>query len=918
MSAAGSQSGPGGRYLGLSFSGGGYRAAVFSLGTLALLKDLGLLGKTAVLSGVSGGSIALGAYLCAKAGAVAEIHGDSGDEDGWFYEGFYTPFLDYLCTEEMAKGFVHLSWLLQDRKLIKAAADANDRLFSQLLGQPALLGSDRIRALLNNEQCSPDYAFFNAADISSLNLFRFGLQKHRAGGEDCGANEVAFVVGRWILTPGLYRNPTRELYRYSKQLRVADCVAASHAFPVGLEPMVFPRDFFPPGREGAKANATFSGSEVCEREAAVGLLDGGLYDNLGLASVEDIRELVNRKRLASGSRTTVVPQSSCFVVIATDVDNIQPSLSFYDATQTRQESTKRPPRLWRTLAYGLITVVVAWLAITFRQWAILVLLLLLGLLLLVLPRSLQGQLNVQLHKSLEALGFTDVFVEHRQGEDMKGFSKLLNLGWLIRSWPPLKNLWQLLATLRFNLWVQRAGQAVPMFSGYLKRTRSLTYGYLQTKYRDERKDQRRGDTTATPHLVRNMIFELTQGIEADPDYTSNLITLPVQKLSALNEDQEEVYHETSVMRKVRHAHVAAGLILQQQQRWEDCAEERNPSMPGAHPCLLAIWKAGKANDGGSSRRRDRGDEELDKLIVHLNLFQAAQLWSQLWEALRVGPGHSEPPTCQISSSQVHELLTHTCSLLERALRAPEICEGSVLENCRITPEPVPEQYSWIPLICEMATNLPTTLWIKGYRYYSPNRIVDGRIETPGAWFSRRPEAQQLKGRPLLDLRLEQDGKAGGGNGQNAAVCPAAAITILAGYVTTVFNLLEYYYSSLEQSQAWVSGLARTLTSQHLEDPTSCQHVEIDTSCQQALLDLPFTLRREVCRQLRAHGEWLKNEKEQPQMDVPRWIDQPLLENLRQLEDVQARLDLLRPWLHSRGPFPDSWWSECREKASNVG
>ena len=60
------------RYLGLSFSGGGYRAAAFSLGVLALLKDLELLERVTVLSGVSGGSIALGAYLCAKGGRPAE------------------------------------------------------------------------------------------------------------------------------------------------------------------------------------------------------------------------------------------------------------------------------------------------------------------------------------------------------------------------------------------------------------------------------------------------------------------------------------------------------------------------------------------------------------------------------------------------------------------------------------------------------------------------------------------------------------------------------------------------------------------------------------------------------------------------------------------------------------------------------
>ena len=55
-------------YIGLSFSGGGYRPTAFSLGTMALLQDLGLLGKARVMSSVSGGSLALAAYLCANAG----------------------------------------------------------------------------------------------------------------------------------------------------------------------------------------------------------------------------------------------------------------------------------------------------------------------------------------------------------------------------------------------------------------------------------------------------------------------------------------------------------------------------------------------------------------------------------------------------------------------------------------------------------------------------------------------------------------------------------------------------------------------------------------------------------------------------------------------------------------------------------
>ena len=51
-----------GKKIGLSLSGGGYRATVYHLGTLQKLKDLGLLDKIDVLSTNSGGSITGAAY----------------------------------------------------------------------------------------------------------------------------------------------------------------------------------------------------------------------------------------------------------------------------------------------------------------------------------------------------------------------------------------------------------------------------------------------------------------------------------------------------------------------------------------------------------------------------------------------------------------------------------------------------------------------------------------------------------------------------------------------------------------------------------------------------------------------------------------------------------------------------------------
>src|SRR5262245_55028707 len=52
--------------IGLSLSGGGYRAAAFHLGTLRKLNELGILKHVDILSTISGGSIAGAYYLLNK------------------------------------------------------------------------------------------------------------------------------------------------------------------------------------------------------------------------------------------------------------------------------------------------------------------------------------------------------------------------------------------------------------------------------------------------------------------------------------------------------------------------------------------------------------------------------------------------------------------------------------------------------------------------------------------------------------------------------------------------------------------------------------------------------------------------------------------------------------------------------------
>ncbi|MFZ1307413.1 MAG: patatin-like phospholipase family protein [Ferruginibacter sp.] len=58
--------------LGLSLSGGGYRAAAFHLGTLDKLQEMGVLQQTDVISTISGGSI-IGAYYCLQKDNYSEF-----------------------------------------------------------------------------------------------------------------------------------------------------------------------------------------------------------------------------------------------------------------------------------------------------------------------------------------------------------------------------------------------------------------------------------------------------------------------------------------------------------------------------------------------------------------------------------------------------------------------------------------------------------------------------------------------------------------------------------------------------------------------------------------------------------------------------------------------------------------------------
>ena len=236
--------------IALSLSGGGYRAAAFHLGALKTLHQLKLLENVNALSTVSGGTIIGAAY----AGSLA---------DKVPFEDFVQQFYDFLKTKNViTRGLAKIQESTRINNeyrmpsLIRAAASvyADD-----------LLGDKMFSSLLNDKSTHLKEISFNATDFRSGNCFRFQKSSSddvRTGNNNC---EVDPQVNELI--------------------RLADIVAASSCFPSGFEPIRFPSDFVWP-RDGELSEISKNLGRKFREE--IPLMDGGVFDNQGIDSIENI------------------------------------------------------------------------------------------------------------------------------------------------------------------------------------------------------------------------------------------------------------------------------------------------------------------------------------------------------------------------------------------------------------------------------------------------------------------------------------------------------------------------------------------------------------------------------------------------------------------------------------------------------
>ncbi len=245
------------RKLGLSLSGGGYRASAFHLGTLSKLHELGLLNKLDVLSTISGGSIT---------GAAYSLHQGSFDK---FYTDFYEALQKKNVIKALLLSHIGLRFLVYFLLLIGAGYflfTPNAWLFPLLLACWifVLLKFQFVLFPISEEiERIYDRFFFQKATLANLNetpIIVIGSTNLQT------ARPFTFSRNRMQDTTYTYMSPP-VLFKEQK-FPVARAVMASSCVPFAFTPVKIDADYFVV-KEYAKTIHPV-------------LVDGGVYDNQGI------------------------------------------------------------------------------------------------------------------------------------------------------------------------------------------------------------------------------------------------------------------------------------------------------------------------------------------------------------------------------------------------------------------------------------------------------------------------------------------------------------------------------------------------------------------------------------------------------------------------------------------------------------
>lgn len=239
--------------IALTLSGGGYRAAAFHLGAIDTLNRLKLFDNVTMLSTVSGGTFTGMMY------AVDVTEGRSYNE---FYNGVYDLLSNTDVIKKALDGLYTVPGPTRNASLslVRSAAQVYvDDIF----------GDRRLELLRGPRQTRFKELIFNATEFRIGNSFRF----HRS--QSAGA---VIGNGKIPVPPDV-----------ADEARLADILAASSGFPGAFEPIRFPDDFRWPAGTSLDDIRQRLGDDFRNEQGeaiSVPLMDGGIYDNQGLESIE--------------------------------------------------------------------------------------------------------------------------------------------------------------------------------------------------------------------------------------------------------------------------------------------------------------------------------------------------------------------------------------------------------------------------------------------------------------------------------------------------------------------------------------------------------------------------------------------------------------------------------------------------------
>lgn len=299
--------------IALAFSGGGFRAAAFSLGCLSYLnrvqyKGRPLLQNVKYISSTSGGSITNLVY-------TSMLYKHRGKQ-----EGFFQTFYRFLYTElEGEKLIASAMAVLKDgSKWTGRPAKGRNLINAFSIAYDEMLQAETFDVYWRKEEIKTEPVIWphieeicvNATEFTNGQAFRFQSQRDDIPRGKVGNGDIFFtdtaVAGK---------------------LKLADLLASSSCFPSGFEPMIFPGDYAHPGLStdtleksiSYKANVfTLPGAETDENDGDksieaeedpyntydlladkefrkginIAIMDGGVTDNQAI----DACQLANERR----------------------------------------------------------------------------------------------------------------------------------------------------------------------------------------------------------------------------------------------------------------------------------------------------------------------------------------------------------------------------------------------------------------------------------------------------------------------------------------------------------------------------------------------------------------------------------------------------------------------------------------------